>query len=177
VTARSVKRMPQRPATTIALATADDAESIAALRNAVADDLTSRHGRGWWSRQNTPKGVLFEQRISKVYVARARRKFVATFRLATKKPWAIDPAYFTRVDRPIYLHAVAVAPTHQGRGIGSRCLEAAEMIARDWPANAIRVDAFDHAAGAGEFYRKHGFREVGCVTYRGVPLIYFERLL
>jgi GNAT superfamily N-acetyltransferase len=172
-----LKRIRRRLATTISHASADDAEAIAALRNAVADDLTSRHGRGWWSRQSTPKGVLLEQRISKVYVVRARRKLVATFRLATKKPWAIDPAYFARVERPLYLHAVAVAPTHQGRGIGSRCLEAAEKIARDWPANAIRVDAFDHAAGAGEFYRKNGFREVGSVTYRGVPLIYFERLL
>jgi GNAT superfamily N-acetyltransferase len=172
-----LKRMRRRLATTIALATADDAESIASLRNAVADDLTSRHGCGWWSRQSTPRGVLFELRISKVYVVRARRKLIATFRLGTKKPWAIDPAYFTRVERPLYLHAVAVAPTHQGRGVGSQCLEAAEKIARGWPANAIRVDAFDHAAGAGEFYQKYGFREVGRVVYRSVPLIYFERVL
>lgn len=173
---RPLKRMGQRLAATISLATADDAEAIASLRNAVADDLTSRHGRGWWSRQSTPKGVRSKQRISKVYVVRARRKIVATFRLASAKPWAIDPAYFTRVDRPLYLHAVAVVPTHQGRGVGSR-LEAAAMIARDWPANAIRVDAFDHTAGAGEFYRKCGFREASRVTYRSVPLAYFELLL
>jgi len=38
--------------------------------------------------------------------------------------------------------------------------------------------AFDHPqAGAGEFYRKCGFRETGRATYRTVPLIYYERLL
>lgn len=170
-------KMPRKGTPGVALATAADAEAIAALRNLVADDLTSRHGRGRWSRQCTPKGVLYELRISKVYVVRAWAKIVATFRLATKKPWAIDRSYFTPVERPLYLHSVAVAPTRQGRGIGRRCLETAEEIARTWPANAICVDAFDHPAGAGEFYRKSGFREVGRVVYRNVSLIYFERLL
>jgi hypothetical protein len=45
------------------------------------------------------------------------------------------------------------------------------------PGDAIRLDAYDAEAGAGEFYRKYGFREVGRASYRNVPLIYFERLL
>jgi hypothetical protein len=36
---------------------------------------------------------------------------------------------------------------------------------------------FDGEAGAGAFYAKCGFREVGRVVYRNVPLIYFEMLL
>ena len=31
--------------------------------------------------------------------------------------------------------------------------------------------------GAGDFYRKCGFREVGSATYRSAPLIYFELIL
>ena len=46
-----------------------------------------------------------------------------------------------------------------------------------WPADAIRLDAYDAPAGAGDFYAKCGFREVGRATYRGVPLVYFELLL
>jgi GNAT superfamily N-acetyltransferase len=56
-------------------------------------------------------------------------------------------------------------------------MEEAKAVARAWPADAIRLDAYDHEAGAGEFYRKCGFKEVGRVTYRGVPLVYFELLL
>jgi hypothetical protein len=33
-----------------------------------------------------------------------------------------------------------------------------------------------HAAGSGSFYAKCGYREVGRVTYRSVPLRYFELL-
>ena len=49
--------------------------------------------------------------------------------------------------------------------------------ARKWPATAIRLDAYDAAYGAGDFYRKCGFREVGRATYRTEPLIYFELIL
>ena len=56
-------------------------------------------------------------------------------------------------------------------------LDEAKEIARAWPGDAIRLDAYDAAAGAGEFYAKCGFREVGRATYRGTPLIYFELML
>ncbi len=38
----------------------------------------------------------------------------------------------------------------------------------------IRLDAYDAPAGAGEFYRKFGFSEMGRTSYRGTPLVYFE---
>ena len=72
---------------------------------------------------------------------------------------------------------MAVAPELQRQGIGKRCVAAAMEIARAWPADAIFLDAYDAAAGAGEFYRRCDFREVGRAPYRGAPLIYFESLL
>jgi GNAT superfamily N-acetyltransferase len=159
------------------LATADDAAAIAAVRVAVAGKLTAQYGKGPWSSISTEKGVLFDMRTSSVFVARRRGKLVGTLRLATKKPWAIDLSYFSACHRPLYLLAMAVAPDLQCRGIGRQCLEEAEKIARQWPADAIRLDAYDGPAGAGAFYGKCGYREVGRASYRGCPLVYFEMLL
>jgi hypothetical protein len=50
-------------------------------------------------------------------------------------------------------------------------------LARAWPADAIRLDAYDGPAGAGPFYVKCGYRPTGRVTYRGTALVYFEQLL
>jgi ribosomal protein S18 acetylase RimI-like enzyme len=72
---------------------------------------------------------------------------------------------------------MAVHPDWQCQGIGRLCIEEAKRLATQWPGDAIFLDAYDAAAGAGEFYRKCGFREVGRVTYRNAPLIYFEMLL
>jgi len=79
--------------------------------------------------------------------------------------------------RPLYLTSIAVAPTCHRQGIGRQCLAEVARLARQWLADAVVLDAFHHpAAGAGEFYLKCGYREVGRVSYRHVPLIYFEML-
>jgi GNAT superfamily N-acetyltransferase len=154
-----------------------DAPALAALHTAVAERLTSLYGHGPWSSQATEKGVLFAMRNRKVFVAREDGEIIATLHLATKKPWAIDRHYFAPCEKPLYLLGMAVAPARQRQGIGRRCLEEVERIARAWPADAIRLDAYDARAGAGSFYARCGYTEVGRVTYRNAPLIYYERLL
>ena len=159
------------------LATVEDAPAIAALRAAVASNLTSRYGKGHWSAPGSEKGVLFDLRTARVYMARNGKEGVATLRLATKKPWAIDRNYFSPCKRPLYLTSMAVDPALQRQGIGRLCMAEVTRICQEWPADAIFLDAYDAAAGAGEFYRKCGFLEVGRVTYRNTPLVYFEMLV
>jgi GNAT superfamily N-acetyltransferase len=79
--------------------------------------------------------------------------------------------------KPLYLTGMAVSVAHQGQGLGRLAMEDARTVARAWPADAIRLDAFDAGAGAGTFYLNCGYRERGHVTYRGTPLAYYELLL
>jgi GNAT superfamily N-acetyltransferase len=155
----------------------NDAAILAALHTSVADELTRLHGRGPWSTSTTEKGVLYAMRHCRVFVARAGGKIIATLRLTTQKPWAIDADYFSTCRRPLYLLAMAVEPAMQRQGIGRRCLVEAKRVAKEWPADAIRLDAYDSPAGAGGFYAANGLAEVGRRTYRNAPLIYYERLL
>jgi GNAT superfamily N-acetyltransferase len=159
------------------VATADDVAELVSLQNAVAKHLTSQHGKGNWSHCVTANGICFEMRRATMYVARVRKRLVATLTLSTRKPWAIDKTYFSASKRPLYLTSMAVIPTRQGKGIGRLCIDQARDIARRWPGDAIRLDAYNAEAGGGEFYRKCGFREVGRALYRNCPLIYFEMLL
>jgi len=165
---------------TFATATTADAAELAALHTAVAEDLTQRFGNGFWSSAATERGVLANMRMpkfSRTLVARANRRIVGTLRLATKKPWAIDISYFTAAAKPLYLTGMAVLPALQRKGIGRQLMKEAEAQARAWPADAIRLDAFDAAAGAGPFYAKCGYREFAHVIYKKDPLIYFELML
>src|SRR5512140_795816 len=133
-------------------ATVEDATPLAALHTSVAADLTGRYGHGPWSSKTSPKGMLHAMRTSRVFVAREGDEIVGTLRLTRKKPWAIDISYFTACTVPLYLLSMAVTPAKQRQGIGRRCLEEAKRIAWEWPADAIRLDAYDATAGAGEFY-------------------------
>jgi len=159
------------------LAECCEAAAIAALRVLAAEDLTNRFGLGHWSGNTTERGVLFAMRIAKVYVLQAQHKIIATLTLSTRKPWAIDRKYFSACKRPFYLTAMAVMPTLQRRGIGRQCIEAAIEKVKQESGDAIFLDAYDAVAGAGAFYRKCGFREVGRVSYRSVPLVYYEMLI
>jgi GNAT superfamily N-acetyltransferase len=147
------------------------------MRNASSQDLTVRFGKGPWTGRAGEQGVLFEMRRGTIFVARRRNTLIAALTLSTRKPWAIDRKYFTASERPLYLTGMLVDPSRQGAGIGRLCIEEAQRMAAAWPADAIRLDAWDAEAGAGEFYRKCGFREVGRATCRTAPLIYFEMLL
>jgi GNAT superfamily N-acetyltransferase len=158
-------------------AAADDAIELAVLHTAAAELLTSRYGRGPWSSRTTEKGVLYSLRTSRVFVARQDTTIVGTLKLTKKKPWAINMSYFSNCRSPLYLLGMAVAPAWQRQGIGRWCLEQAKRIARAWPADAIRLDAYDAEAGAGPFYRSCGWTELGRTVYRKAPLIYFEFLL
>jgi ribosomal protein S18 acetylase RimI-like enzyme len=166
--------MPPRLALSFALATPADAAAIAALRTEAAERLTSRYGHGHWSSAVSEKAVLGGMEKAKVIVARSKGVIVGVLKLSTRKPWAIDPAYFTPVEQPLYLTDIAVAPNMQGRGVGRRLLDEARRVARDWPADAIRLDAYDAAAGAGGFYAACGFEERARVTYRKTPLVYYQ---
>ena len=168
-----------RPPVRLRLAVAEesDAAAIAALRSAVAERLTEEYGGGHWSGLASERSVLHAVRTARVLVARSRSGIVGTLRLATKKPWAIDVSYYTKVARPLYLTDMAVDPGMQRMGIGRRLLAEAASLARAWPADAIRLDSYDAAAGAGPFYEKCGYREVGRASYRGTPLIYYELVL
>jgi GNAT superfamily N-acetyltransferase len=158
-------------------ATPDDAPVLAALQNAAAGALTAQFGEGHWSSFVTERGTLLAQRHARARVGCSGKRLLTVLRLATKKPWAINVSYFTPVKRPLYLTGMAVSVAHQGQGLGRLALEDARAVASAWPADAIRLDAYDAEEGAGPFYARCGFRERGRVVYKGTPLVYYELLL
>jgi GNAT superfamily N-acetyltransferase len=158
-------------------ATLKDVPLIAALQNAAAGALTMRFGPGHWSSLTTERSATLSQRHARVRVGISGGRVLTVLRLATKKPWAIDVSYFTPVKRPLYLTGMAISVAHQGRGFGRLAVEDARITAGEWPADAIRLDAYDAEAGAGPFYVRCGFHERGRVVYKGDPLVYYEVLL
>jgi GNAT superfamily N-acetyltransferase len=157
-------------------ATPEDVPAIAGLHNATAGALTARFGPGPWSALVTERGSTLALRHARVRIGRDGKYLLTVLQLATRKPWAIDAAYFTPVRRPLYLTGMAVAVAQQGQGLGRLALDDARAVALEWPADAIRLDAFDADAGASGFYLRCGFTPRGRVVYKGDPLAYFEWL-
>jgi GNAT superfamily N-acetyltransferase len=138
--------------------------------------MTREFGEGHWSACPSKAVVLRQLRASHVLVARDDAEIIGTVRLARALPWAIDSQSLTPVDTALYVLGLAVCPDARGKGVGRELIEASKQIARSWPADALWLDAYDHPAGAGAFYKECGFRAVGPSTRCEVPLIYYEWL-
>lgn len=158
------------------MAKPSEARALAALRSAVAQGMTERFGQGHWSARPGKAEVLRQLRASHVLVARQGDELIGTVRLVRVLPGIIDSSAFTPVEKSLYVLGLAVAPRCRGQGIGQQLMEATKQTARDWGAQALWLDAYEHAAGAGPFYVKCGFRKVGRIEHRDVPLNYFEWL-
>ena len=162
---------------TVGFATEADIPALLQLRRAVDADQARRFGSDRWTTSISERSVARQLNSSRILVARRDGRIVGTLRIATKKPWAIDLECFTPVARAVYLHDVEVEPARQRSEVGRRLMERAKAAAREWRADAIRLDAYDGPSGGGPFYEKCGFTEVGRKVYRGVPLVYFECVL
>ena len=162
---------------TLQPATIDDVPELVKLRNAVNQHLATQFAGILHVSAVSERGIRFAMSRATILVARYRGEPIATLALSTRKPWSIDAACFSPSDTPLYLTDMAVDPRRQRAGNGRQCLTQALEFARKWPATTIRLDAYDAEYGAGDFYRKCGFREVGRAAYRSTPLIYFEYLL
>jgi GNAT superfamily N-acetyltransferase len=174
-TRRTERQSPMR--LKLQLASPDDIPELVAMRTRVSQDLAKKFGQGFWAGRPTEGGERFLMRIGQVYVARNRGRLIATLGLTTRKPWSIDVKNFRASAKPLYVRAMAVDPAQQRKGVGRKCLAEARRIAEEMGRDAIRLDAFDCAAGAGNFYLKCGFSEAARVVYKGVPHIDFEMVL
>ena len=86
-------------------------------------------------------------------------EIVGMLRLAIKKPWAIDTSfYFAKCDRPLYLVGGCNAGKTASRN-WQTVLSKKPNRSPAWPADAIRLDAYDADAGAGGFYASCGCTE------------------
>jgi GNAT superfamily N-acetyltransferase len=102
---------------------------------------------------------------------------VASLALQRKKPWAINREFLTPKRKTLYLTRMAVDPRHQRKGLGRQCLDEALRIAKEQGVESICLDAWDCAAGAGPFYEKCGFRELGRWVFRINPIIVYESMI
>jgi len=160
----------------ISIASLSDARAIVALRTAVARGMAQDFGEGPWSVCPGDAEVAQQLFVSHVLVARRDAEIIGTVRLAPVTQSAIDATSFTPVATSLYVLGLAVARECRGMGVGRLLMDAAKDAARSRSANALWLDAYEHAAGAGLFYIKCGFRERGRTAHDGMPLTCYEWL-
>lgn len=80
------------------------------------------------------------------------------------------------------IHTLAVDPSLQSRGCGSKLVEFYEQYAREHNCRVLRMDTQEKNLRARDFYKRRGYSEPGIVlcTFNGIPnvrLVCLEKYL
>ncbi|HEY2574035.1 MAG TPA: GNAT family N-acetyltransferase [Verrucomicrobiaceae bacterium] len=75
------------------------------------------------------------------------------------------------------VHRLMVHPVHQGRGLGKKLMEHAEVTAREQGRRSIRLDTFTANPIALSLYEKLGYRRTGFALMRKGQFVGFEKML
>jgi GNAT superfamily N-acetyltransferase len=162
----------------IRVASRADISAIQTVRQRAADALVRAHGPGHWGWVPDRSNLLREMKRRTFYVVVSGDVVVGSFKLSCTAPGFFDLARFAEPDAPAtYLTGMAIDPDYQRQRIGRWCMSWIEPIARHDHSRAIRLDAYDHAAGAGPFYERCGYEQRGRLTFNGVNLLLYEKPL
>jgi GNAT superfamily N-acetyltransferase len=164
------------PTIQIRLASTEDAPLVRELRVAVAEHLTREHGTGHWSQVGSVETIQDSAAAQILFVVEQGGELIGTFRLTDKKEAWYRASWFARPEaQAAYLRAMAIRPDDQRKGIGRFVMDWMEQRVQRKGLAALRFDAYDSKAGAGEFYRKCGYTHVHSGEFNGVALEYYEK--
>jgi GNAT superfamily N-acetyltransferase len=122
-----------------------------------------REARSWHEKQGVDMWREFDTvRIAadidagRIYVARAGAEVCGTITLVETDGlvWGEEQG------EELYVHKLAVARRHAGRGIGAQILGWAQCLARERGKRWLRLDTWDGNRKMREYYEQQGFRHV-----------------
>lgn len=65
----------------------------------------------------------------------------------------------------IYIHRLAIHPTHQGKGLAQKLMDFAEAYAKENGFVSVRLDTFSVNERNNVFYQKRGYQKLGDVYF------------
>ncbi|MDQ3823692.1 MAG: GNAT family N-acetyltransferase [Actinomycetota bacterium] len=156
-----------------------DVAAVHALLTECGLDLRDRFGLSHWVpayplhllREAAGRGEVYE-------VGPAGGPLVATFSIGREPPPYYGGVAWAPEGEPgVYVARVAVRPSAQQAGLGSRCMRWIEGEARARGARSVRLDAYARHPEALRFYRRLGYADRGTAIANDRPLICFEKVL
>jgi ribosomal protein S18 acetylase RimI-like enzyme len=73
--------------------------------------------------------------------------------------------WLTKNTNNIYVHRLAVSPSHQRMGYAQEMMSFAEDFARDNKYFSVRLDTFSKNARNQSFYQKRGYKKLGNIFF------------
>lgn len=155
----------------------DDVFKILQAANRMLIKQGMNHWRGFYKKKKVLRNII----DNSVFLIKQNGKPVGTFTLSHEEPLVYREKLLNFIkkpkDNPIYLSALAVLPSEQGRSYGKRAMEFVENYARNNGHGSVVFDFLSSYKKLNNFYRKLGYRKIGKISgKRNAGNIYYKQI-
>ncbi|MEY8849555.1 GNAT family N-acetyltransferase [Psychroserpens sp. XS_ASV72] len=147
-------------------ATVKDIETILGITKACANHMITNNIYQW--NDEYPNRTVFEKDIlrDELYVLQKDAEIIGCIALSTLMDKAYQSvSWLTPNTKHIYVHRLAVHPSHQSKGFAQQLMDYGEDFARKNSYSSIRLDTFSKNDRNQNFYELRGYQKLGAVYF------------
>lgn len=158
-----------------------DIDTLLTITKACAKHMIQKKIFQW--NENYPNRKAFENDIARneLYVLTDAHEIVGCVVVSTFMDEEYkDVDWLTPDDTNLYIHRLAVHPSHQGKGFAQRLMDFAENFAIENNYRSIRLDTFSKNHRNQKFYELRGYKKLGTIYFPKqsvYPFYCYERVL
>jgi ribosomal protein S18 acetylase RimI-like enzyme len=139
---------------------------IVAIAKACAAKMVENGIFQWNEHYPSPSVFQGDAERKELYVLEVDKKIMGTIVLSTLMDAEYAPInWLTPNHNNLYIHRLAVHPTHQGKGHAQKLMAFAEDHARKNAFASIRLDTFSQNQRNQLFYSKRGYQKLGDIHF------------
>ena len=144
---------------------------------ACGKDVRARLGFTYWDPPIPIEDFKNDVLAGKVYSVLDEGRLIATFTASPEPLSYYTPSLWSNPTmKAMYVNHLGVLPEHQGKGVGTWCMERVEELTRAEGCAAVRLDAYEKNEFTLKFYEKLGYERREVIMYKEMPLQCFEKL-
>jgi len=147
-------------------ATLKDLDAILKITNSCAEKLISKNIFQW--NDSYPSRKAFKNDIHNdwLYVREEKGKVIGSICISDfMDEEYIAVKWLSTNNNNIYIHRLAIDPTHQGQGFAQKMMNFAENFAKKNDYQSIRLDTFSMNLRNQRFYKQRGYKKLGSIFF------------
>ncbi|GAA3592857.1 GNAT family N-acetyltransferase [Flavivirga amylovorans] len=143
-----------------------DIDNIIAITKACAAYMIKKNIYQWNEHYPTKEAFAKDIKRDELYVLEIENTIIGCITISTFMDEEYVPiSWLTENTNNIYIHRLAVHPTHQGKGYAQQLMVFAETYAKKNDFISVRLDTFSQNKRNHKFYEHRGYKRLGNIYF------------
>ncbi|MDO5970389.1 GNAT family N-acetyltransferase [Flavivirga aquimarina] len=143
-----------------------DVKNIIEITKSCAKNMIVQNIYQWNAYYPNKEAFLKDISRDELYVLEIENTLVGCITISTLMDKEYIPiSWLTENVNNIYIHRLAIHPTHQGKGYAQELMSFAETLARNNKSISIRLDTFSQNKRNQKFYEQRGYKRLGNIYF------------